>query len=86
MPTVRLARRLELLEGLLAFLAHDLINESRGSAQLCFDVSPECGFRLRHVCRAHTVALFPHRLVNGLTFGRRPVFWGFVSKNPSSTG
>ena len=77
-----LERLLELLERLLTFLANDLVYQCRWSAQLRLDVSPEYRLRLRHVRRANTVALVPLSLVNGLAFGCRPVFWGFVSKNP----
>ena len=72
--SVRLARRLDLPQYLLALSANGLVYQCRWCSQLCLDVSPECSFRLLHSHRCYPFALLPHGLANGLTFGHRRVF------------
>ena len=83
---MRLERSLELPKCLLTSLANNLVYYGCGSTHLLFDIPTQFRLRLRYVRRRHPVPLLPHGLVNGLTFGRRPLFWSFVSKNPVKHG
>ena len=58
---MRLSRSLELPEGLLASLAHDLIHEGRWSAHLVLDVPTQGGLGFGNLLRLHPRSLLTHR-------------------------